>query len=83
MLFYQTHLESNLTLSTIQKLDLSSNLFHTLDLSSNELNSSIPVMRNIVDLNLALNNFKAIQDTRVWRLCRLKSLDLSFNSMKG
>lgn len=95
--FYRTHLDPNLTLSIIQKLDLSSNSFqgefplflqnltslHVLDLSTNELNSSVPVMKKFVDLNLALNNFKAIQDTRVWRLCRLKSLDLSFNSMKG
>ncbi|KAL7597875.1 hypothetical protein Lser_V15G23884 [Lactuca serriola] len=95
--FYRTHLDPNLTLSIIQKLDLSSNSFQGefplflqnltslrgLDLSTNELNSSVPVMKKVVDLNLRQNNFKSIEDTRVWRLCQLKRLDLSFIFMEG
>ncbi|CAI9285701.1 unnamed protein product [Lactuca saligna] len=95
--FYGMHLESNLTLSPIHTLDLSSNFLQdefplflqnltslqVLDLSFNELNSSIPVMKKVVDLNLEQNGFTGIQDTRVWRLCQLQRLDLSFNSMEG
>ncbi|KAL7601121.1 hypothetical protein Lser_V15G23874 [Lactuca serriola] len=54
-----------------------------LDLSFNELDSSIPIMKKVVDLNLEQNRFKGIEDTRVWRLCQLKRLDLSINSMEG
>ncbi|KAJ0466217.1 putative non-specific serine/threonine protein kinase [Helianthus annuus] len=95
--FDQTHLDSNLTRSTIQTLDLSWNLFEgefprflqnlsslrVLDLSVNKLNSSIPVMNNVVELNLASNRFSGIQETEAWRLCELKQLDLSFNYMEG
>ncbi|XP_023734051.1 receptor-like protein EIX2 [Lactuca sativa] len=79
--FDRMHLELNLTHSIIQKLDLHSNLFHgkfplflrnlsslqVLDLSFNELNSSIPFVNYI-------------QDTGI---CHLKWLDLSHNSMEG
>ncbi|KAI7731952.1 hypothetical protein M8C21_008964, partial [Ambrosia artemisiifolia] len=95
--FDQTHLDSNLTRSNIQTLDLSWNLFEgkfplflqnltsvrVLDLSANKLNSSIPVMNNVVELNLANNRFSGIQETGAWRLCDLKQLDLSFNYMEG
>lgn len=95
--FDRTHLDSNLTLSRIQTLDLSSNLFEgefplflqnltslrVLDLSTNKFNSSIPAMKNVVKLNLAGNGFRKIQDTKVWSLCRIKWLDLSFNYMEG
>ncbi|KAM0023826.1 putative non-specific serine/threonine protein kinase [Helianthus debilis subsp. tardiflorus] len=54
-----------------------------LDLSANKLNSSIPVMNNVVEINLASNRFSGIQETEAWRLCELKQLDLSFNYMEG
>nr|GFA53024.1 hypothetical protein [Tanacetum cinerariifolium] len=51
-----------------------------LDLSRNQLNSSIPAaFKNLVELNLVRNRFSRVQDTGVLRLCRLKRLDLSFN----
>ncbi|XP_071735632.1 receptor-like protein EIX1 [Rutidosis leptorrhynchoides] len=95
--FNITHFDSNITRSTIQTLDLSSNSFEgqfplflqnmtslrVLDLSTNKLNSSIPLMNNVVELNLAGNRFSGIQDTGVWRQCLIKQLDLSFNYMKG
>ncbi|KAK1409145.1 hypothetical protein QVD17_35670 [Tagetes erecta] len=95
--FDQTHLDSNITHSTIQTLDLGGNLFEgifpmflqnltslrVLDLSANKLNSTIPVMNNVVELNLASNRFPGIQETGAWRLCELKQLDLSFNYMQG
>nr|XP_043633771.1 receptor-like protein EIX2 [Erigeron canadensis] len=95
--FNQTHVDSNVTRSTIQTLDLSGNSFEgtvpyflqnmtslrVIDLSYNKLNSSIPVMNNVVELNLAGNRFPGIQDSGVWRFCRLKRLDLSFNYMEG
>ncbi|KAL8248022.1 hypothetical protein R6Q59_009238 [Mikania micrantha] len=95
--FDQTHLDSNITRFTIQTLDLSSNslggkapLFiqnltslRVLDLSTNKQNSSIAVMNNVVELNLAGNRYPSIQETEVWRLCELKNLDLSFNYMEG
>ncbi|XP_076953058.1 receptor-like protein EIX1 [Bidens hawaiensis] len=95
--FDNTHLDSNLTRSSIRTLDLSSNLFEGkspiflqnlttlmfLDLSNNKLNSTIPFMKNIVELNLASNGFVGTQETGVWRLCELKHLDLSFNYMEG
>ncbi|KAL7601123.1 hypothetical protein Lser_V15G23872 [Lactuca serriola] len=79
--FHCMHLELNVTRSTIQTLDLHSNLLQgqfplflrnlsslqVLDLSFNQLNSSIPFMNNV-------------QDTGI---CRLKRLDLSYNSMGG
>ncbi|KAL7614311.1 hypothetical protein Lser_V15G09423 [Lactuca serriola] len=87
----------NLTLSTIQTLDLHLNSIggnfphflqnltslRVLDLSNNKLNSSIPVMNNIVELDLSENKFPRIQDVGVWSFSRLKSLDLSFNDMEG
>ncbi|XP_023748057.1 receptor-like protein EIX2 [Lactuca sativa] len=95
--FNRTHLDSNITLSTIQTLDLSRNSFQgnfplfvqnltslrVLDISYNSLNSSIPVMNGITELNLAGNRFPGIQVTGVWRLCRLKRLDLAFSSIRG
>ncbi|PWA70726.1 leucine-rich repeat protein [Artemisia annua] len=94
--FDQTHLHTNITHSTIQNLDLSSNLFEghipfflqnmtslrVLDLSWNQLNSSIPVMNNLVELKLAGNAFSSFQDTGVWRFCEIKRLDLS-NLLNG
>ncbi|KAL7614310.1 hypothetical protein Lser_V15G09421 [Lactuca serriola] len=95
--FSHTHLNSNITLSTIQTLDLSANLFEgefplflqnltslrVLDLSYNLLNASIPVMNGILELYLGGNRFQRIQDTGMWRLCRIKVLDLSDNYMEG
>ncbi|GJU72654.1 putative leucine-rich repeat protein, partial [Tanacetum coccineum] len=95
--FDRTHLDPNLTKSTIQTLDLSSNSFEgsfplflqnmtsvqVLDLSANRLNSSIPLFKNVTELNLSGNRYSRIQDTGLWRFCRLKRLDLSFNYMEG
>ncbi|KAL4575810.1 hypothetical protein LXL04_011896 [Taraxacum kok-saghyz] len=95
--FNRTHLDSNLTFSTIKTLDLSWNLFQgefplflqnltslrVLDLSYNNLNTSIPVMTGITELNLTGNRFKGIQGIGVWRLCHLKRLDLSLNYIEG
>ncbi|KVI10128.1 Leucine-rich repeat-containing protein [Cynara cardunculus var. scolymus] len=95
--FNRTHLDSNLTLSGIQTLDLSSNLFEgefplflqnltslrALDLSTNKFNTSIPAMKNVTKLNLAGNRFLCIRDTNVWSFCQIKWLDLSFNYMEG
>nr|KAJ0223134.1 hypothetical protein LSAT_V11C200099790 [Lactuca sativa] len=78
--FRRTHLHPNFTLSTIHTLDLRGNslqgdsrLFlqnltslQVLDLSTNQLNSSIPFMSNIVRLHLSENKFPHIQE--VWRL---------------
>ncbi|PWA71233.1 leucine-rich repeat protein [Artemisia annua] len=95
--FDQTHLHTNITYSTIQTLDLRRNLFEghipfflqnmtslrVLDLSWNQLNSSIPVMNNLVELKLAGNAFSSFQDTGVWRFCEIKRLDISFSKMPG
>ncbi|KAI3524374.1 hypothetical protein L1887_03028 [Cichorium endivia] len=54
-----------------------------LDLSYNQLNSSISFMNKVVDLNLEQNEFLRFQDIGVWRFCQLKRLDLSSNSLEG
>ncbi|KAI3524375.1 hypothetical protein L1887_03029 [Cichorium endivia] len=54
-----------------------------LDLSDNQLNSSIPFMNTVVDLNLKANEFLHYKDIGIWRFCQLKRLDLSYNSLEG
>lgn len=81
------------TISIIQHLDLSWNLIEgrfpsvlinmssllSLDLASNMLNSSVPIMPNLLRLDLSENNFEHIEDVGIWRQCHLKELTLSRN----
>ncbi|KAL7587988.1 hypothetical protein Lser_V15G40628 [Lactuca serriola] len=81
------------TLSNIQHLDLSKNsiegifpsLFtnmsslRVLDLSKNMLSSSVPIMPNLLDLDLSFNKFKQIEQVGIWRQCHLKRLRASGN----
>ncbi|XP_052622646.1 receptor-like protein 49 [Lactuca sativa] len=81
------------TLSNIQHLDLSKNsiegifpsLFtnmsslRVLDLSKNMLSSSVPIMPNLLDLDLSFNKFKQIEQVGIWRQCHLKRLKASGN----
>ncbi|XP_023757410.1 receptor-like protein EIX2 [Lactuca sativa] len=64
-----------------------------LDLSGNLLNLSVPVMPNLLDLDLSDNRFKQIRDVGIWRHCQipeslgrlryLEVLDLSDNKLTG
>ncbi|KAF5794293.1 putative non-specific serine/threonine protein kinase [Helianthus annuus] len=54
-----------------------------LDLSSNSLNSSIPVMPNLLKLDVSFNNFEHIKLVGIWRQCHLKELSLSYNHFGG
>ncbi|CAI9270100.1 unnamed protein product [Lactuca saligna] len=81
------------TLSNIQRLDLSVNSFggifpsyltnmsslRVLDLSENRLNSSVPIMPNLVELDLSTNEFKQLEHVGIWRQCHLKKLSVSDN----
>ncbi|GJR33321.1 leucine-rich repeat protein [Tanacetum coccineum] len=81
------------TISIIQHLDLSQNLIEgrfpsvftnmsslvSLDLALNMLNSSVPIMPNLLRLDLSFNNFKHIEDVGIWRQCHLKELHVSRN----
>nr|KAJ0189942.1 hypothetical protein LSAT_V11C800445340 [Lactuca sativa] len=82
------------TLSNIQHLDLSKNSIEgtfpsvltnmscvsVLDHSGDKLNSSVPSMPNLLELELSSNKFKKIEQIGIWRLCRLKKLSASFNN---
>ncbi|PWA80496.1 leucine-rich repeat protein [Artemisia annua] len=84
------------TISILQHLDLSWNLIEgrfpyaltnmssplSLDLSSNKLNSSVPIMPNLLRLDLSWNNFERIEDVRIWRQCHLKELSVSYNHFR-
>ncbi|PWA76576.1 leucine-rich repeat protein [Artemisia annua] len=84
------------TISIIQHLDLSRNLIEgrfpsvlinmssllSLDLSSNMLNSSVPIMPNLLRLDLSKNNFTHIEDVGIWRQCHLKELTVWANLFK-
>ncbi|PWA85694.1 leucine-rich repeat protein [Artemisia annua] len=86
------HLNST-TISIIQHLDLSWNLIEgrfpfvlinmssllSLYLASNMLNSSVPIMPNLLRLDLSENNFEHIEDVGIWRQCHLKELTVSRN----
>ncbi|PWA46259.1 leucine-rich repeat protein [Artemisia annua] len=86
-----THLNFS-TRSNIQHLDLSKNQIEgrfpsvlsnmtsllSLDLSSNDLNSSILVMPNLLKLDLSYNKFKHVG---IWRQCHLKELVVSYNDL--
>ncbi|KAJ0763867.1 putative leucine-rich repeat-containing, plant-type, leucine-rich repeat domain superfamily [Helianthus annuus] len=54
-----------------------------LDLSANSLNSSIPVMPNLLKLDVSRNNFEHIELVGIWRQCHLKELSLSDNYFGG
>ncbi|XP_052622731.1 receptor-like protein 48 [Lactuca sativa] len=53
-----------------------------LDLSGNMLNSWVPVMPNLIHLDLSGNDFKQIGDFGIWRQCHLKHLGASYNHFK-
>ncbi|PWA36032.1 leucine-rich repeat protein [Artemisia annua] len=80
-------------ISIIQHMDLSGNLLEgrfpsaftnmssllSLDLATNMLNSSVPIMPNLLRLDLSRNNFEHIEDVGIWRQCHLKELNVSDN----
>ncbi|KAM0042400.1 putative non-specific serine/threonine protein kinase [Helianthus debilis subsp. tardiflorus] len=94
--FSPTYLNSSAH-SNIQYLDLSWNSIggrfpselmnitslKVLDLSSSSLNSSIPVMPNLLKLDVSGNKFEHIELVGIWRQCHLKELSLSFNHFGG
>ncbi|CAI9276839.1 unnamed protein product [Lactuca saligna] len=81
------------TLSNLQHLDLTNNLIEgkfpslltnmsslkVLDLSENMLNSSVPIMPNLIELDLTQNTFKQIEHTGILRMCQLKKMSVSYN----
>ncbi|KAJ0764026.1 putative non-specific serine/threonine protein kinase [Helianthus annuus] len=83
--------------SNIQYLDLSRNsiegrfpseLMNTtslkvLDLLDNSLNSSIPVMPNLLKLDVSYNKFEHIELVGIWRQCHLKELSIYGNHFGG
>ncbi|KAJ0713673.1 putative non-specific serine/threonine protein kinase [Helianthus annuus] len=87
---YSTH-------SNIERLDLSFNQIEgrfpyvltnmssllSLDLSVNMLNSSIPVMPNLIRLDISRNKLSQIKDVGIWRQCHLKELMVSNNDLEG
>ncbi|KAJ0896900.1 putative non-specific serine/threonine protein kinase [Helianthus annuus] len=94
--FSPTYLNSSAH-SNIQYLDLSRNsiegrfpseLMNTtslkfLDLLDNSLNSSIPVMPNLLKLDVSYNKFEHIELVGIWRQCHLKELSVSGNDFGG
>ncbi|KAD2804599.1 hypothetical protein E3N88_37976 [Mikania micrantha] len=50
-----------------------------LDLSENGLNSSVPVMPNLLKLDVSSNKFEHIELVGIWRQCHLKELSFSGN----
>ncbi|KAL8218443.1 hypothetical protein R6Q57_021816 [Mikania cordata] len=83
--------------SNIQHLDLSENQIEgifpyvlanmssllSLVLFGNMLNSSIPVMPNLLKLDISGNNFWKIEDVGIWRQCHIKELIASNNVIEG
>ncbi|KAF5794216.1 putative endo-polygalacturonase [Helianthus annuus] len=94
--FSPTYLNSSAH-SNIQYLDLSDNSIEgrfpselvnitslkVLDLSSNSLNSSIPVMPNLLTLDVSGNKFEHIELVGIWRQCHLKELSVTGNHVGG
>ncbi|MFS7959869.1 putative non-specific serine/threonine protein kinase [Helianthus anomalus] len=94
--FSPTYLNSSAH-SNIQYLDLNGNSIggrfpselmnitslKVLDLSSNSLNSSIPVMPNLLKLDVSHNVFEHIELVGIWRQCHLKELRVSGNYFGG
>ncbi|KAI3515549.1 hypothetical protein L1887_14448 [Cichorium endivia] len=50
-----------------------------LGLSDNGLNSSVPAMPNLLELDLSYNQFTKIEHLGIWRQCHLKHLTASSN----
>ncbi|XP_076905083.1 receptor-like protein EIX1 [Bidens hawaiensis] len=83
--------------SNIQHLDLSLNEIDgkfpyvltnmssllSLDLYANSLSSSIPVIPNLLKLDISRNKFQQIEDVRIWEQCYLKELIVSNNELVG
>ncbi|KAJ0900594.1 putative nucleotidyltransferase, Ribonuclease H [Helianthus annuus] len=94
--FSPTYLNSS-DHSNIQYLDLSGNSIggrfpselinitslKVLDLSYSSLNSSIPVMPNLLKLDVSFNKFEHIELVGIWRQCHLKELSVSGNHFGG
>ncbi|KAM0042357.1 putative non-specific serine/threonine protein kinase [Helianthus debilis subsp. tardiflorus] len=94
--FSPTYLNSSAH-SNIQYLDLSDNSIEgrfpselmnitslkVLDLTYNSLNSSIPVMPNLLKLDVSDNKFEHIELVGIWRQCHLKELSLTYNHFGG
>ncbi|KAI7750469.1 hypothetical protein M8C21_028940 [Ambrosia artemisiifolia] len=95
-LFSPTYFNSSAH-SHIQYLDLSANSIKgripyglmnitslkVLDLSSNSLNLSIPVIPNLLKLDVSYNKFEHVELVGIWRQCHLKKLRLSENYFGG
>ncbi|KAL8244681.1 hypothetical protein R6Q59_010939 [Mikania micrantha] len=85
---------SNLN-SSIKNLDLSRNSIEgsfpyvltnisslrVLNLRHNFLNSSIPIMPSLENLDISGNNFKDLEHVGIWRQCQLRHLSLSGNNL--
>ncbi|KAJ0718208.1 putative non-specific serine/threonine protein kinase [Helianthus annuus] len=94
--FSPTYLNSSAH-SNIRYLDLSDNSIggrfpselvnitslKVLDLSSNSLNSSVPVMPNLLKLDVSFNKFEHMELVGIWRQCHLKELSVSGNDFGG
>ncbi|GJT39638.1 putative non-specific serine/threonine protein kinase [Tanacetum coccineum] len=84
------------TLPNIKHLDLGWNEFEggfpsflknmssllSLDLSGNNLNASVPVMPNLLKLDISYNMFRNIEHVGIWRQCHLKELIVSYNHLE-
>ncbi|KAL7586751.1 hypothetical protein Lser_V15G40634 [Lactuca serriola] len=94
--FLSSHHLNISVLSNIQHLDLSFNSIEgtipsfftnmsslrVLDLSGNMLNSWVPIMPSLLELDLSFNKFKQIEHLGIWRRCHLKHLSASNNSLR-
>ncbi|KAM0042311.1 putative non-specific serine/threonine protein kinase [Helianthus debilis subsp. tardiflorus] len=94
--FSPTYLNSS-DHSNIQHLDLSRNSIEgrfpselmnitslkVLDLLDKSLNSSIPVMPNLLKLDVSYNKFEHMELVGIWRQCHLKELSVSGNHFGG